>query len=105
MLLPSESPPDVRSRPQLTLQTAPGALDGTVSVPDLASPDTHDLTEMAALSGAFVVRLEVGEVGETRTYLYRSISGAERAVQRATARGRSVAVYLCQLSPVGPVVL
>jgi hypothetical protein len=105
MLLRDDSPPDVRNRPQLTLQTAPGAFDGASSVPALSPPDAHDLAEMAALDGAYVVRVEVGGSGSTRTYVYKTIGAAERAVERAQARGRAVSVYMCALQMLGPVVL
>lgn len=104
-MLLRESPPDSRTPPHMVEGRPAGAFDGTATLPDLASPDTYDLAEMAALSGAYVVRVEVGDAGAVRTYLYRSLGAAESAVQRAQARGRSVAVYLCTLSPVGPVVV
>jgi hypothetical protein len=105
MLLPDAIPPDIRNRPHVDAETAAGALVGASSVPPLTAPDEHDLAEMTALDGAFVVRVEVGGAGTTRTYVYKTIGAAERAVERAVNRGRAVSVYMCSLRVLGPVAL
>lgn len=56
------------------------------------------------LRGYFVVQVTIDDEGHRRTSLYRSAGAAERAVQRATDRGRRAHVTLCQLLPVGVVV-
>jgi hypothetical protein len=56
-----------------------------------------------SLRGRFVVTVDVGDQGHTRTHFYSNARAAERAVHRARARGASAHVALCQLLPVGVV--
>ncbi len=55
------------------------------------------------LRGVFVLRVQVNDDGDRRTYFYKSAGAAERAVKRARERGRTAHVALCQLVPVGVV--
>lgn len=64
-----------------------------------ASTDSLDRSLLAELAGAYVVRVVVNDCGGARTYLYRTLSGAEGAVTRAHARGRDATVVLCELRP------
>lgn len=56
-----------------------------------------------SLRGYLVVQVVIDDAGHRRTHLYRSAAAAERAVKRATRRGRYAHVSLCQLLPVGVV--
>ncbi len=55
------------------------------------------------LDGMLVLQLEVGDQGHTRKYFFGSISGAEKAVARAEARGKDCRLTLCRITPVGEV--
>jgi len=90
------------SRPERRLEAAGDRWAATSNtVPD---PDDY-LTELDAIAeslrGRFVVTVEVGDQGHTRTHYYVNARAAERAVHRARARGASVRVTLVQLHPVG----
>lgn len=100
MLLPEKS----RTRPGTTPDgLSKSTLTDTPSIPrrtDLLG----DLDALAEhLRGYYVVQVVVDDAGHRRTNFYRSAKAAERAVERATARGRHAHVTLCQLMPVGVV--
>lgn len=60
-----------------------------------------DLDALAEhLRGRFVVQVTI-EGGSRRTHVYRNAGAAERAVERAKARGQHAHVTLCQMLPVG----
>lgn len=84
------------------LSVSDGNLD-TLSVPSAADllGDPDALAEH--LRGYFVVQVVVNDAGHRRTYIYRTVAAAERAVQRARERGRHASTTLCQLHPVGKV--
>lgn len=69
------------------------------------SPDTiGDLDALAeALRGYLVLQVVVDDSGHRRTHLYRSAGAAQRAIERAQARGRSAHLTLCHLVPVSVV--
>ncbi len=76
--------------------------------PPAVTPVTHsclaDIDAQAELlRGVFVLRVQVNDEGDRRTYFYKSAGAAERAVKRARERGRTAHVALCQLVPVGVV--
>jgi hypothetical protein len=63
-----------------------------------------DLDALAEhLRARFVVQVTI-DGDHRRTNVYRSAAAAERAVDRATARGQRAHVTLCQMLPVGVVV-
>lgn len=51
------------------------------------------------MAHAVVVRMTVDDVGGVRTRLYRDLRGAELAMKRAEARGRTAVLVLCELRP------
>jgi hypothetical protein len=59
------------------------------------------VTDTWLVDPAFVLRVEVNDRGDQRVYIYRTLSSAQRAVQRAEQRGRDATVTLCELVPVG----
>lgn len=65
------------------------------------TPDTtrhlDDLAE--SLRGYLVLQVVVDDAGHRRTHLYRSAGAAQRAVERARARGREAHLTLCELVP------
>lgn len=65
-----------------------------------------DLDALAEhLGGRFVVQVVVdADRGHRRTNVYRSCAAAERAVERARARGQAAHVTLVRMLPVGVVV-
>ncbi len=80
----------------------------TVSPETVATDPRHsclaDIDAQAELlRGVFVLRVQVNDDGDRRTYFYKSAGAAERAVKRARERGRTAHVALCQLVPVGVV--
>jgi len=92
------------SRPERRLEAAGDRWAATSNtVPD---PDDY-LTALDAIAeslrGRFVVTVEVGDQGHTRTHYYSNARAAERAVNRARARGASAHVAICQLLPAGVV--
>lgn len=107
--------PDERGRPaanraatsiggdlKLDRPTIPPATDNPQQ-PLLAIAELDAMAE--AMRGYFVVQVTIDDAGHRRTTLYRSAGAAEQAVKRARARGRFCHVSLCQLLPVGTVVL
>jgi hypothetical protein len=82
---------------------APGTDSDQQPLPALAITDLDAMAE--AMRGYFVVQVVIDDHGHRRTTLYRSAGAAEGAVKRARARGRFCHVSLCQLLPVGTVVL
>lgn len=61
------------------------------------------LREAEELSSVLVVSVEVRDDGSRRSYIYKSLSSAERCVDRARKRGRDARVTLCELRPLGAV--
>ena len=96
-----------RSRPDAAnIGAANDRAGGLKSVSTLA--DNRDvLADLDAvaehLSGRFVVQVNI-EGDHWRTNVYRNAAAAERAVDRAAARGQRAHVTLCQMIPVGVVV-
>jgi hypothetical protein len=60
------------------------------------TPDTWQQEEPA-----YVVRVQVNDLGGSRIYVFRTLSAAQRAVERADKRGRESRMTLCILTPVG----
>lgn len=100
MLLPDND----RGRPAAN-QTASNVIsDGDNLSVAKATDLLADLDALAEhLRGYFVVQVVVSDAGHRRTYIYRTTLAAERAVERARARGRHATITLCQLHPVGVV--
>ena len=76
------------------------------SVPSvrLGSDVIADLDALAEhLRARFVVQVTI-DGDHRRTHVYRNAAAAEKAVERAKARGQRAHVTLCQMLPVGVVV-
>ena len=101
MLEARESRPGGRSQAAIASSTA-------IKFSDFSLPDKIDiLADLDAvtehLKGRFVVQVNI-EGDHWRTNVYRNAAAAERAVDRAKARGQRAHVTLCQMLPVGVVV-
>lgn len=68
---------------------------------DLAAPRFTHAEPVCVL----VASVQVRDDGSTRDYIYKSLSAAEAAVDRARKRGRDVTVTLCELRPVAGLVV
>ena len=76
------------------IQDVPSLPPRTVTFADLDAWAEH-------YRGRFMVEVEVGSSGQRRTYYYANVRAAERAVNRARARGAESRVGLVQTIPVG----
>ena len=92
-----------RSRPTAN-RAASNVSHGDVHI---VPPTTDLLVDLDALAdslhGRFVVQVTI-DADRRRTTVYRSAAAAERAAERANARGQSAHVTLVQMLPVGVVV-
>lgn len=78
----------------------PGASNVTSGDFQSVRPTTDTLDGLAeSLRGYLVLQVVVDDAGHRRTHLYRSAGAAQRAVERAQARGREAHLTLCQLVP------
>lgn len=89
------------SRPAANRAASKSFAGDTSRVPNQADL-LQDLDALAeSLSGYLVVQVVIDDENHRRTTIYRSAGAAQRAVERAQARGRTAHVSLCQLLPVG----
>lgn len=94
---------DERSRPTANRAASNVSHDDTTIVSQRADI-LADLDAVAEhLRGRFVVQVAI-EGDRYRTHVYRNAAAAERAVDRAKARGQRAHVTLVQMLPVGVVV-
>lgn len=95
--------PEIQDRSRPAANGAASNVTGgdTLTLPPTADP-LADLDALAEhLRGVYVVQLVVSDAGHRRSYYYKNLDAAERAVRRARDRGRAAHLTLVQMIPVG----
>lgn len=96
------TPPHENGRPWQGGRQSSTAISDVAPLVHRETANWQDIDALAEhLRGVYVVQLVVSDAGHRRSYFYKNLDAAQRAVGRARERGRSAHLTLVQMIPVG----